>query len=139
MEIENGLNRRTNMHEAAKLKDNVEAEKSPDRIGDEEDLEKSKEEQNTKTVPFLKLFSFADSRDVFLMIVGTIGGIGNGLGLPLMTIFFGEMINVLGSNQNGQDVVGVVSKVKLCSTSLTFENNFHLCQWKVVAEHLVLF
>jgi ATP-binding cassette subfamily B (MDR/TAP) protein 1 len=140
MEIENGLNRRPNMHdEAATLKDSVEAEKSPDMIGDEEDLKKSKEEQNTKTVPFLKLFSFADSRDVFLMIVGTIGAIGNGLGLPLMTIFFGEMINVLGFNQNNQDVVRVVSKVKLCSTSLTFEINFHLCHWKVVAEHLVLF
>lgn len=139
MEIENGLNRRTNMHEAATLKDNVEAEKSPDMIGDQEDSEKSKEDQNTKTVPFLKLFSFADSKDVILMIVGTIGGVANGLGLPLMTIFFGEMINVLGSNQNGQDVVRVVSKVKLCSTSLNFEVNFNLCHWKVVAEHLVLF
>ena len=123
MEIENGLNRRTNMHEEAALKDNVEAAKSPDMIGDLEDSEKSKD-QNTKTVPFLKLFSFADSKDVILMIVGTIGGVANGLGLPFMTILFGEMTNVLGSNQNGQDVVRVVSKVKLCSTSLNFEVNF---------------
>ena len=134
MEIENGLNRRTNMHEDATLKDNVDAAKSHDMIGDQEDSEKNKEDQNTRTVPFLKLFSFADSKDVILMIVGTIGGIANGLGMPFMTILFGEMINVLGSNQNGQDVVRVVSKVKLC-----FEVNFNLCHWKVVAEHLVLF
>ncbi|KAE8008384.1 hypothetical protein FH972_004903 [Carpinus fangiana] len=113
METENGLNRRTNMHEDTTLKDNVEATKSPDMIGDQEDSEKNKENQNTKTVSFLKLFSFVDSKDVILMIVGTIGGIANGLGLPIMTILFGEMINVFGSNQNGQEVVRVVSKVCL--------------------------
>jgi ATP-binding cassette subfamily B (MDR/TAP) protein 1 len=139
METENGLNRRTNMNEDATLKDKVEAAKSPDMIGDQEDSEKNKENQNTKTVSFLKLFSFADSKDVILMIVGTIGGVANGLGLPIMTILFGEMINAFGSNQNGQEVVRVISKVKLCSTSLNFEVNFNLCHWKVVAEHLVLF
>jgi ATP-binding cassette subfamily B (MDR/TAP) protein 1 len=112
------------MHEAATLKDNVEAEKSPDMIGDQEDSEKSRRDQNTKTVSFLKLFSFADSKDVILMIVGIIGGIGNGLGLPLMTIFFGEMINVLGSNQNSQDVVRVVSKVKIMLHKLNFWAQF---------------
>lgn len=112
MEIESGLNRKTKVHEAAALKNNVEAEKSPDMITDKEDSGKSGGDQNTKTVPFLKLFSFADSTDVLLMIVGTIGAIGNGLGLPLMTIFFGEMINVLGSNQNNKDIVRVASKVK---------------------------
>ncbi|XP_041018970.1 ABC transporter B family member 21-like [Juglans microcarpa x Juglans regia] len=102
-----------NLHESASLRKNVEADKSPDMIGDKEGSEKSGGDQSTKTVPFLKLFSFADSRDVCLMIVGIIGAIGNGLGLPLMTVFFGEMINVLGSNQNNKDVVRVVSKVCL--------------------------
>jgi ATP-binding cassette subfamily B (MDR/TAP) protein 1 len=46
------------------------------------------------------------------MIVGTIGAIGNGLGLPLMTLLFGEMIDSFGSNQsNIDDVVQQVSKV----------------------------
>ncbi|KAF7146796.1 hypothetical protein RHSIM_Rhsim04G0106400 [Rhododendron simsii] len=74
---------------------------------------KSKKEDSTKTVPFYKLFSFADSVDVVLMIVGTIGGVGNGVCMPLMTILFGELVNSFGQNQNNDDVVHVVSKVSL--------------------------
>ncbi|XP_030947941.1 ABC transporter B family member 11-like [Quercus lobata] len=68
-------------------------------------------EKNTNTVSFLKLFSFADSTDVLLMIIGTIGAIGNGLGTPILTILFGEMINAAGNNQNNKDMVREVSKV----------------------------
>ncbi|XP_027099867.1 ABC transporter B family member 11-like [Coffea arabica] len=67
----------------------------------------------TNTVPFLKLFSFADSTDMFLMIIGTIGAIGNGLCLPLMTVFFGELTDSFGQTPNTKDVVRVVSKVSL--------------------------
>jgi ATP-binding cassette subfamily B (MDR/TAP) protein 1 len=74
----------------------------------ETDRTKAKQE----TVPFHKLFTFADSTDILLMVVGTIGAIGNGLGLPLMTLLFGEMIDSFGSNQsNTDDVVQQVSKV----------------------------
>lgn len=138
MEIESGLNEKPNLRESASLRQNVEATKSPDMIGDIEGSEKSGGDQSTKTVPFLKLFSFADSRDVCLMIVGIIGAIGNGLGLPLMTILFGELINVLGSNQHNKDVVRVVSKVKICSTSSTQDINFNLHHWKCIAECLTL-
>ncbi|KAG2693172.1 hypothetical protein I3760_08G084800 [Carya illinoinensis] len=115
MEMENGLNvGTTTTHEGAELKNNVEKAEnnSPNVIGDREDFEKSTggDHQNSKTVPFLKLFSFADSTDVFLMIAGTMGAIGNGSGLPLITVFFGEMINSLGSTT---DIVPLVSKVCL--------------------------
>lgn len=138
MVMDSGLNVEPNLRESTSLRGNVEAEKSPDMIGHQKGLEKSGGDQSTKTVPFLKLFSFADTRDVCLMIVGIIGAIGNGLGLPLMTVFFGEMINVLGSNQHNKDVVRVVSKVKICSTSLTHDVNFNLLHWKYVAECLTL-
>ncbi|CDP21762.1 unnamed protein product, partial [Coffea canephora] len=65
--------------------------------------QQDKEEPTTttaNTVPFLKLFSFADSTDIFLMIIGTIGAIGNGLSLPLMTVFFGELTDSFGQTQN---------------------------------------
>ncbi|WJX13490.1 ABC transporter B member 11 [Trifolium repens] len=76
--------------------------------------EKDKTKEKQETVPFHKLFTFADSTDILLMIVGTIGAIGNGLGLPLMTLLFGEMIDSFGSNQsNTDDVVQQVSKVSL--------------------------
>lgn len=84
---------------------------------DPEQQESEKEETGTKTVPFYKLFSFADSVDVGLMIVGTIGAVGNGLCMPFMTVLFGELINSFGQNQNNKDVIHVVSKVNQRSTS----------------------
>ncbi|OIW13018.1 hypothetical protein TanjilG_15467 [Lupinus angustifolius] len=75
--------------------------------------EKSKQKEKLETVPFHKLFSFADSTDILLITVGTIGAIGNGLGLPLMTLLFGQMIDTFGSNQTTEHVVEEVSKVSL--------------------------
>lgn len=84
-----------------------------ERKGEEQQASEKKKAADPK-VPFHKLFSFADSTDVLLMIVGTIGAIGNGVAMPLMTILFGEMINSFGSNQdNIKDIVHVVSKVSL--------------------------
>ncbi|KAK7392183.1 hypothetical protein VNO78_20613 [Psophocarpus tetragonolobus] len=75
--------------------------------------EKSKQKEKQETVPFHRLFSFADSTDILLMVVGTLGAIGNGLGLPLMTLLFGQMIDSFGSNQGNTNVVEEVSKVSL--------------------------
>ncbi|KAF2325016.1 hypothetical protein GH714_022250 [Hevea brasiliensis] len=86
--------------------------KKPGINGNLQETEKSKGDEKTNSVPFHKLFSFADSLDILLMIVGTIGAIGNGICLPLMTVFLGDTINAFGENQN-KDVVHVVSKVSL--------------------------
>ncbi|XP_021821988.1 ABC transporter B family member 11-like [Prunus avium] len=77
-----------------------------------QDTSKSKED-GTKTVPYHKLFSFADSLDYLLMSVGTISAIGNGFCMPLMTIIFGDVINSFGESGNNKDVVDAVSKVAL--------------------------
>ncbi|KAG5622230.1 hypothetical protein H5410_007448 [Solanum commersonii] len=61
-------------------------------------------------VSFFKLFSFADKFDVALMIIGTIGAIGNGLTQPLMTLIFGQLVNSFGSS-NSDEVVHKISKV----------------------------
>ncbi|KAG8391278.1 hypothetical protein BUALT_Bualt01G0171400 [Buddleja alternifolia] len=65
-----------------------------------------------KTVPFYKLFCFADSRDKVLMTVGTVAAIGNGLTQPLMSLIFGELIDVFGKSQSN-NTVSLVSKVSL--------------------------
>ncbi|CAN1196449.1 ABC transporter B family member 4 [Linum perenne] len=62
-----------------------------------------------KTVPFRKLFSFADKADVALMVIGSIGSIGNGLAMPLMTVIMGQTINSFGMNQ--RDVAHAISNV----------------------------
>ncbi|CAK8563878.1 unnamed protein product [Lathyrus sativus] len=70
-------------------------------------------DQRIKTVPFYKLFSFADSWDYFLMIVGTISAVGNGVSMPLMTIIIGDTIDAFGGNVNTKQLVHQVSKVSL--------------------------
>ncbi|XP_031111349.1 ABC transporter B family member 4-like [Ipomoea triloba] len=88
------------------------------RVKQEDDKEEAAgpaEDTNTplKTAPFYKLFSFADSTDILLMIVGTIAAVGNGLSLPLMTVLFGDVTDAFGQNQGDKDVVHAVSKVAL--------------------------
>ncbi|XP_045813314.1 ABC transporter B family member 11-like [Trifolium pratense] len=78
-----------------------------------QDSEKSKaKDEKTDTVPFYKLFSFADSLDRLLMFVGTLGAIGNGISIPLMILIFGTLINAFGDSTDS-DVVDEVSKVSL--------------------------
>lgn len=91
--------------------------------------------EKTQTVPLLKLFSFADSTDVALMIVGTVGAIASGLGMPLMTILFGEMINSFGNNQSGNtDIVNIISKVNRKCTGQENKVYFNLYEWKDVTQ-----
>ncbi|WJX90822.1 ABC transporter B member 11 [Trifolium repens] len=82
--------------------------------GSKQDSEKNKaKDEKTNTVPLYKLFSFADSLDHLLMFVGTIGAIGNGISMPLMTLIFGNMINAFGGSSSTEEVVDEVSKVSL--------------------------
>ncbi|CAJ1949076.1 unnamed protein product [Sphenostylis stenocarpa] len=77
----------------------------------EESEEQSKQKGKAETVAFHKLFAFADGADIVLMVVGSFGGIGNGLGFPLMTLLFGEIIDTFGGNQNSPNIVEKVSQV----------------------------
>lgn len=69
-----------------------------------------KKRDEDQKVSFYKLFSFADKFDIALMIIGTIGAIGNGLTQPLMTLIFGQLVNSFGSS-NSDEVVHEISKV----------------------------
>ncbi|KAJ8898756.1 hypothetical protein K2173_005042 [Erythroxylum novogranatense] len=111
MAKENGYDGDNRMDDATSSK-GTQHKRSSDVNGDNEKPVKSKAEDKVKTVPFLKLFSFADSVDTMLMIVGTIGAIGNGLALPIMTLILGEVINSFGETQTN-DIVQKISKVSL--------------------------
>ncbi|XP_043814997.1 ABC transporter B family member 4 isoform X2 [Manihot esculenta] len=67
--------------------------------------------EKAKTVPFLKLFSFADSVDISLMITGTVGAFGNGVSMPLMSLLMGQMVDSFGKNQADKEILHIVSKV----------------------------
>lgn len=88
----------------------INSENEPEKVSNEQDTSKRKEE-STNTVPYYKLFSFADSLDYLLIFVGTVGAIGNGMSLPLMTVIFGNLINSFGDFADTKELVHQVSKV----------------------------
>ncbi|KAF9669198.1 hypothetical protein SADUNF_Sadunf14G0082900 [Salix dunnii] len=112
MALENGRNGES-MDEATTSKRQKGMEKSSGPDKDLEKQERSNEDEKTKTVPFHKLFSFADSTDAVLMIIGSIGAVGNGVCYPLMSILLGDVINTFGQNQHDKNVVHLVSEVSL--------------------------
>ncbi|XP_017699893.2 ABC transporter B family member 21-like [Phoenix dactylifera] len=86
----------------------------PAKVPDRRDSEKNgKQDDGKYAVPFYKLFAFADSTDIILMVLGTAGAVANGLALPLMTVLFGDLVDSFGGAADVHDVVHRVSKVAL--------------------------
>ncbi|XP_072268653.1 ATP-binding cassette sub-family B member 5-like [Pyxicephalus adspersus] len=79
--IENGLE--LNKAQPTKENDDLEDFKNP--------ILKNKEKEKIKSVGPIQIFRYANGLDIFYMIVGIIGAIGNGVSQPLMFIVFGEM------------------------------------------------
>lgn len=77
----------------------------------QEDAKQSKGKESTNTLAFYKLFSFADPLDYLLMIIGTISAAANGSCLPLLTYFFGDVVNAFGQNENNKRILHAVSVV----------------------------
>ncbi|KAG2407375.1 ABC transporter B family member 11 [Vigna angularis] len=99
---------------------------------------KAKHESN-KTVPFYKLFSFADYWDCLLMLVGAISAVANGIVMPLMTILIGDAIDAFGGNaDNKQEVVHEVSKASMKFAAIGagafFAAFFQVSCWVITGE-----
>lgn len=58
--------------------------------------QEEEKENKKRSVPLLKLFSFADSYDYVLMAIGSVGACVHGVSVPVFFIFFGKMINIIG-------------------------------------------
>ena len=58
------------------------------------------EKKKEQSLPFFKLFSFADKFDYMLMSLGTIGAIIHGSSMPFFFLLFGQMVNGFGKNQS---------------------------------------
>ncbi|XP_013613919.1 PREDICTED: ABC transporter B family member 4-like [Brassica oleracea var. oleracea] len=113
MASESGLNGDSNIvEEVSETKRSRDVEED-EEVKKTEKNNNTEEHEKTKTVPFYKLFAFADSFDFLLMTLGTLGSIGNGLGFPIMTILFGDLVDAFGENQTDSNVADKVSKVAL--------------------------
>ncbi|XP_059070077.1 ABC transporter B family member 2 isoform X2 [Cryptomeria japonica] len=64
-----------------------------------------KTKANVRSVSFFRLLSYADSIDVVLMVLGTIGGLGHGLAHPGGYLFLGMALQAFGTHQNDTDAM----------------------------------
>ncbi|CAI8590913.1 unnamed protein product [Vicia faba] len=71
-----------------------------------------RDSKTNQKVSFYKLFTFADSLDVSLMIIGNISAIANGMSQPIMTLILGRIINAFG-NTDPHHTLKEVSKASL--------------------------
>ncbi|KAI4968971.1 hypothetical protein ZWY2020_046301 [Hordeum vulgare] len=63
-------------------------------------------------VSFMGLFRHADGKDQLLMLVGTVAALANGMTTPLMTVFFGDVLDAFGGATDA-NVLHRVNKVVL--------------------------
>ncbi|RZC49971.1 hypothetical protein C5167_018397 [Papaver somniferum] len=90
--------------------DKQESESKTAKKGEEAEYDISAE---TNRVPFFKLFSFADSKDVILMVIGTIAALVNGLKMPIMAVLGGQLVNSFAITGDSNELLKQVSKVSL--------------------------
>ncbi|PKI43071.1 hypothetical protein CRG98_036550 [Punica granatum] len=105
----------------------VDEGRGPEIIPAENDIvENGDKKQNNRanTVSHYKLFSFADSFDYSLMLIGTVGAIGNGICTPLMTIFFGDLVQVMAGSIDVKDSVHEARVVSLKFMYLALASGF---------------
>eukprot|EP01018_Ginkgo_biloba_P000009 Gb_36862 [translate_table: standard] len=65
------------------------------------------------SVPFHRLFAFADSLDVVLMMTGSLGAILAGVPLPIITYFFGSVFDVFGQMEPTHKLLDKIAMVAL--------------------------
>ncbi|KAM3331868.1 hypothetical protein ACQJBY_027639 [Aegilops geniculata] len=72
----------------------------------------AKDDRPEKKVPLLGMFRYADRLDMLLMVVGSLGAMGNGVSEPLISVLFGDVINSFGESTTST-VLRAVTKVVL--------------------------
>lgn len=90
------------------------------KMAEQQESKESKgDKEQADSVPFYKLFSFADCKDIILMVLGTIFAIANGMAMPVMTLLVGDVVDSFGQNTSGKHVVHEVSKVRILACCAT--------------------
>ncbi|CAJ0645863.1 8190_t:CDS:10 [Entrophospora sp. SA101] len=125
------------------------------KINDSDNDKKNKRKSATKkkekaeTVPLIKLFRFATPSDILFMFAGTIGALGNGIAIPVMSIIFSGFIQTfLDYNlaiNTGQPADGAVNKLEdgvktyafyfiALGCSIFVCANLQMCFWIITGE-----
>ena len=72
-----------------------------------------KEPAQEKNISFFTMFRFVSGLDRFWMLLGAIGGIGEGACMPLFALFFGDVPDSLGPTASPDDFVDSAGKLAL--------------------------
>ncbi|KAF5175061.1 Abc transporter b family member [Thalictrum thalictroides] len=142
MEEENSMDRDPNIRKAnaslrqSPAKENTKTSKKNEK---QQNLKKGKgDEKIVNNIPFYKLFSFADSKDVLLMVIGTIAAVVNGMAMPTVALLLGDMINAFGQNAHNSNTLREVSKVALSFVILAvgagIASFFQVSCWMITGE-----
>lgn len=96
--------------EAAAGQDEVKEEATEAKKG------KGKEAKaKTPAVPLWKLYSRADSIDVLLMILGTLGAVCLGAAMPCLSLLFGQLTNSFGQNTGNPEGISEAVTTVSCA------------------------
>jgi len=90
-----------------------------------------------KTASLSEMFSFADSRDVTLMVVGSIAAVATGVSFPVVNILFGQLINAL--NASGSNFADRIQSLALYLVYVSIVNMatcaIQVGCWSAAGEH----
>ncbi|KAM5157179.1 ATP-binding cassette sub-family B member 5-like [Mantella aurantiaca] len=116
--------RKSDIKEADKELNNVHP--TTESLLDEKEREKTEEnekgkKEKLKMVGPISIFRYSDGLDIFLMIVGSLGALGNGICIPIMHIVFGEMTDSI-----------------ICHNS-SLQNTSECAKFKPIEEQMTLF
>ena len=85
---------------------------------------------------FRFIFMHADGKDLFLMVLGTIGAVGEGLTTPLVLYISSRMMNNIGSSSNmdGNTFIHSINKVQFFISLFIHTRNYYIVPY----HHIIL-
>ncbi|KAI3920951.1 hypothetical protein MKW98_027661 [Papaver atlanticum] len=86
------------------------------------------------SVPYYKLFSYADRSDMLMMLIGTISSVASGLGMPVLMIMLGQVIDSFGSADKINEVNQVALKTLYLGITVAIATFLQMSCWIVTGE-----
>ncbi|XP_066441409.1 ATP-binding cassette sub-family B member 5-like isoform X1 [Eleutherodactylus coqui] len=83
------------------------------------DHEENKKKEKPKTVGSIEIFRYATRLDIFLMITGFLGAVGNGISQPLLMVVLGEMTDSFVCHDSGNQSKPECEKFKPLPEQMT--------------------
>ncbi|XP_064648001.1 ATP-dependent translocase ABCB1-like isoform X1 [Lineus longissimus] len=98
--------------------------KDPEKDGKKK--KKKDEEPPPPAVGVFAMFRFGTCLDYFLMIIGTLGAMGHGAALPLVLLFFGEMIDSFAVYSQLEKILSTVNFTQYGTTREAASQNYSI-------------